>query len=342
MPDADERLSSVVPDYPICNALVAVGVFCVLSIEQIILIIHNSPPAISEKKHDCAFHSIVAHMDMECPHDSSSSPTYATDYTHHHNHGEECHEECPLGEAKVDHNHDHDHDHHSNIHQDHDHHKVTRAHSSSTHQDHDHGHGHNSSAVAPTTSVSPRRTVSHSSVTHDHDHAAMPLDDLLAANTFRELVSAYALEISTAIHSIIIGFDLGVLTSVRTASILCVVLAFHQFVEGLGLGSVIKSSQQQLGTWKILSFVLIFSSTVSVGVLLGLLIKPSHETPAQSAIVGSATAIAAGSLLYISLVEMTSEYFNLPELEKKGKVKLLMLFLYCFGVGLMAVIGVWA
>lgn len=285
----------MVPDYPICNLLVAVGVFSVLAIEQGILIFHNNMFGRKNSEGDYkVIQGDVTNIDLSTS--LASEDQFLMDHQH----------------DGHDHGHGHDHN--------------TRKASHDAH-DHDHDHEHNEHCHLKT---------------HDHDHAALPLDDLLNAHSFKELVSAYALEISTAIHSMVIGFDLGVLTDVRTASILCVVLAFHQFVEGLGLGAVLKASQQQLGGWKILSFVMIFSSTVSVGVILGVAIKPSSESDEEAGIIGAATAIAAGSLLYISLVEMTSEYFNLPELEKEGTTKICMLILYSLGVTLMAIIGIWA
>lgn len=179
---------------------------------------------------------------------------------------------------------------------------------------------------------------------HDHDHAAIALNALSSASSLKDLITAYAMEISTAMHSVIIGFDLGVLTQddISTIRILFAVLVFHQFAEGLGLGSVIKTSEKQLGSTKIITFMFIFSCTVSIGLILGLAIKPGDESDLQKGLEGSVTAIAAGSLLYIALVELVGTYFNLPELEKEGWKKIVMLVLFTFGAVVMGIIGIWA
>jgi len=186
-----------------------------------------------------------------------------------------------------------------------------------------------------------------------HDHAVLALQALEEAKTFKDLISAYSLEISTAIHSIIIGFDLGILgnNKISTITVLLIVLSFHQFIEGLGLGSMIKTSQDRLGKWKVYSFIILFSATVSLGVIIGMIVRATNqnngdddadENRTQDGIVGTVTSIAAGSLLYISLVEMTAVYFNLRELEKKKCMKMIMLMLFFSGVAIMAVIALWA
>ena len=177
----------------------------------------------------------------------------------------------------------------------------------------------------------------------NHIHVHSTLEILESSNNFRELVSAYVLEISTAVHSIVIGFDLGILTNddLSTIQVLFAALCFHQFIEGLGLGSVIKSSEKELGWRKVLTFIIIFSSTASLGVVLGISIRPNDESDLQLGLVGATTAIAAGSLLYIALVELTAVYFNLPHLEKDKSMKLGMIFLFILGATAMAIIGIW-
>lgn len=200
---------------------------------------------------------------------------------------------------------------------------------------------------------------SHSRGNHCEDCHSASFHDVLSAKSFKQVLSAYALELSTALHSVVIGFDLGILQQkdLGTVWVLFMALSFHQFVEGLGLGSVIKRSQSQLGDWKIKSFVFIFSSSVSLGVVLGLLCQPSsssvpttvtpplagHGAPFPWALFlqGTITSLAAGSLIYISLVEMTAEYFSMPELEKEGVTKIAMLMCFLLGVVIMAIIGIW-
>ena len=53
-------------------------------------------------------------------------------------------------------------------------------------------------------------------------------------------------------------------------------------------------------------------------------------------------ALAAGSLLYISLVEMIAEYFTAPDLIERPKLQIMMLISFSFGVVALAVLAIWA
>jgi zinc transporter ZupT len=274
MPDADEMLRKVAPNYPLSNFLTLFGVFLVLALEQSIIIIRHY--FLSHEKCD------------ECPEENSNYSPYQN--------------QDALQEIQPIFSHD---------------------------------------------------SSKHSSKKHYPDHCEDPsahsasFHDVLIAHNFREVISAYVLEISTAVHSMVIGFDLGILTEadLNTISILFAALIFHQFVEGLGLGAVMKTTERQLGSKRVTSFVLLFSSTVSLGVILGIICQPYTSSPSVSAfqciLKGSFTAMAAGSLLYISFVEMIGEYFHKPELEKKGGMKIGMLILFFVGIGVMSLIGLW-
>lgn len=417
MPDANAQLTELVPNFPLSNALVGLGIFLVLSIEQGILIWHNrkrlqklKARGAGGKKNGSSNKKISSSSATAIVNPTSSSKKSSSannnnnssslsaigeggegegegggEHFHDHGHG---HEKCEslIASSSTPHNNNNNNeddegeideigfsmecDHHGLDH-DHAHHHD---YCSGRHQDiyeddgvgddegdiemggggHDHSHHHHHSHPPPPSHPShpfPNPDPQH----HLHDHNTLSLNDLVEANSFKDLMSAYALEISTAIHSIVIGFDLGVLSDYKTIAILTAVLSFHQFVEGLGLGSVIKGSQKRLGRLKTMSFILVFSCTVSIGVIIGILIRPSslsssssssseesNPTGIQSGVEGVVTSLAAGSLLYISLVEMISEYFNLPELEARGNMKSLMIFLFVLGFGAMNIIGIWA
>ena len=83
----------------------------------------------------------------------------------------------------------------------------------------------------------------------------------LGAERFSKLV---IFEASIALHSVIIGFNLGVLdeNSLSTIKALMIALAFHQFFEGFSLGTIIS----ELDLFPLNNFILalIFSMTVSL------------------------------------------------------------------------------
>ena len=168
-------------------------------------------------------------------------------------------------------------------------------------------------------------------------------ESLISSSDMKDVMTVYAIEASTAVHSLIIGFNLGVLPQdqVDTITILFVALAFHQFVEGVGLGSVIKSSHRRLSVGKVVGLVLIFSSTISIGVVMGLLFRGSRESSVRLGLEGGVTALAAGSLMYVALVEMASVCFQRTEVDRDIMSKIKMLLMMMGGIASMAVIGIW-
>ena len=106
--------------------------------------------------------------------------------------------------------------------------------------------------------------------TSDHYQA---IKMIAATDSLNVIVKAYMMEISIAIHSVIIGIAIG--ASVGTAELktlrgLIIAICFHQFFEGLGLGTVIESARLQLGMQKIILFVLTFALTVPIGIVIGI------------------------------------------------------------------------
>ncbi len=347
MPEANEQLEEVMPEYPLCFALTGLGVAIVLAIEQITLAIgaktreghshhhdHNHGHG-HEHKHSQYFTTVVSGMldgetlaELEepltskeecsfakCPHNTSNY--HATETS-----GSTIHKRR-VSKDIQDHDHGHGHGHgHEHA--------------------HDHGHDHDHSCPHHNHEHAVKRTASSTHFEEEHNHEAVALDDVLKAESMRDLITAYALEVSTAIHSIVIGVDLGMLDDYNTIAILLAALCFHQFVEGLGLGTVIAGSSGQLGNSKVISFVVVFSSMVSFGVTVGILTSAGGESEFQSTAKGVATSIAAGSLLYTSLTEMAGSSFNRKDLEDRLGLKTVMVLAFVAGIVIMGIIGIWA
>jgi zinc transporter ZupT len=70
----------------------------------------------------------------------------------------------------------------------------------------------------------------------DHTHA---INMIAGSDSFGVIIKAYMMEISVAIHSVIIGIALGSLAgpdNLAPLVALLIAICFHQFFEGLGLG----------------------------------------------------------------------------------------------------------
>lgn len=178
---------------------------------------------------------------------------------------------------------------------------------------------------------------------HEHEDAEI-LAELIAATSVRDVIILYIMEAAIALHSLVIGINMGTLGPDDNATLLSlmVVLSFHQFLEGVGLGIVIRSSKNALGNSKITGFIIIFSTMMPIGILIGILISTQKETLFKIIVKGVINSLAAGSLLFISLSQMVGTYFTDPQLQHKPLVKLSMTIAFTIGVFFMALMSYWA
>jgi zinc transporter ZupT len=350
IPEANEVLLEAIPDYPFCFALTGLGVILVLAVEQMTLSYISKQKAGSSHRH----HSFNVELSraiqsdkrtkQEKDSDSGSSAVCCTegvtngdataashDHTHVHN---------EVSAFEVPHDHSHDHQSYDAIE------SGTKGGSCGVHSADDNcckeglvhfGHTH-----AGCSQADEAATANGHDHQHNHDHSALVFQDVLKANSFRDMMTAYALELSTATHSVIIGVGLGASTSYEEVAVLLAAISFHQFLEGLGLGTMVANSRSVLGSWKVISFVAIFSMTVSIGILIGILTSEQQEEADQEITKGVFSSLAAGSMLYAALTEMTGQAFNRPDLEERFGLKTLMIIGYLLGFASMAVIGIWA
>ena len=148
------------------------------------------------------------------------------------------------------------------------------------------------------------------------------------------------------LHSVIIGFGLGSMREEELVSIeaLLVALAFHQFFEGISLGTLLVELNMSHGMQTSLIFkmgaVLIFYIATPLGIIVAI-------TTVQDGINNTSAgfnAFAAGILVYGALVDVLT-----AEIDKKpsnGKVdvfqKPLMFVALIIGCGIMSLLAIWA
>lgn len=317
LPDADELLSELVPDYNLANVITCGGVLFVLFMEQITFIMARKPTAKNNYSNNNSEQHNVIHTS------SGTIPVYDTSVN---SAGCSMHETATLCENSNN--------------------ECSLLPSSSS-----------SFSSSPRQYSAARRNSCSSEIRKQSKHREVSvisniqeteLDlfvSVMNSNSLRDLITAYVMEISIAVHSIIIGVDLGLLderSQLTTLVSLMIALSFHQFVEGIGLGTTIQNSQSSLGNSKVAGFIAIFSSTMPLGILTGILSSSSPESDMQTAFKGVANALAAGSLLFISLTEMVGSYFNEPDLADRPWLKIGMMFSFAIGITFMSIIAIWA
>ncbi len=149
------------------------------------------------------------------------------------------------------------------------------------------------------------------------------------------------LEISIAIHSIIIGVGFGILgpDDIQTIKGLMVALTFHQFFEGVSLGAAIAESK--LNVYYVCCFAFSFAFTLCIGGVIGIS-TGQHASTTEDIVKGCFSSIAAGSLIYSALVEMIAEDFSSAELINQSLLKGKMLLALILGLFFMAYLALYA
>jgi len=144
----------------------------------------------------------------------------------------------------------------------------------------------------------------------------------------------YVLALLLSVHSVITGIALGLEQNMAGAlAILAAVLA-HKSIAAMALGISIDREKIDARRSRILLWT--FYVTTPTGIVLGTLLSDQLEGPMRALVEGVFDAIAGGSFLYISVVDILVEEFR--ESYFVG-----WLFLSAAsGFAIMAVLAVWA
>jgi len=156
-----------------------------------------------------------------------------------------------------------------------------------------------------------------------------------------EMVSALLLEGGLAVHSVIIGIALGIAEEGELAALIPA-LSFHQFFEGLAMGSQISSVG--FTSWKSILLAIVYSLSAPIGVAIGIGIRSSYNPsdPAASLSQGILDAVSAGIILYSGFVTMLAYEFAADFHEFTSKsIRVGMFVALWFGMGVLSLIGIW-
>lgn len=163
------------------------------------------------------------------------------------------------------------------------------------------------------------------------------------ANTVRQYVTAYTMELGCIFHSIIIGVGVGVITDDRQLVItLMVALTIHQGLEALALGSVLALTS--FSHAKKVGMLLLYSLTTPLGIAIGIAISSSYneESVTSKAVQGTLNGVSGGMLLYIGMYQLIAEEFSREDLMVQPKLRLGMYGALSMGAALMCMLAVWA
>ncbi|KPI43407.1 Zinc-regulated transporter 2 [Cyphellophora attinorum] len=145
-------------------------------------------------------------------------------------------------------------------------------------------------------------------------------------------------------HSVFVGMTISITTDGFIT--LLVAIIFHQFFEGLGLGSRIAAVPYKPKALKPWVLVVAFGTTCPIGQIIGLVTRDSYDQGSAFSLilVGFFNAFSSGLLIYAALVDLLAEDFLSEEaqelMDKSMKIKA---FIYVLlGAAGMAVVGAFA
>ncbi|KAK1944266.1 Zinc-regulated transporter 1 [Phytophthora citrophthora] len=173
---------------------------------------------------------------------------------------------------------------------------------------------------------------------HENEVKEAPQDP-----NIRRKIATVIFEAGVIFHSVIVGLDLGVSTGTDFKTLLTAI-CFHQFFEGVAIGSAALSSMTSRK--KLILINLAFGVTTPIGQVIGIGIRNSYSSESTTAlwVQGIFDCVAGGILIYTGLVELlTYNMTTNPKFLARTTPQRYMLYfcLWC-GAGFMALLGKWA
>ncbi|KAI8267506.1 Zinc-regulated transporter 2 [Colletotrichum sp. SAR11_239] len=156
-----------------------------------------------------------------------------------------------------------------------------------------------------------------------------------------QLTAIFILEFGVVFHSIFIGL---VLATSDELVVLLIVLTFHQFFEGLGLGSRLAVAQwPSHGKWWPHILACLYGLSTPVAIAVGLAARPS-SAETQTLVNGIFDSISAGILMYTGLVELLAHEFMFNPQMRNSPLRIQLFAFGCVALGacVMAVLANWA
>ncbi len=149
----------------------------------------------------------------------------------------------------------------------------------------------------------------------------------------KSVVYPYILMVILSGHSIIAGIALGAEQAADMAAIILIAIIAHKGSAGFALGvNLLKAGIEPKS---INYLLLIFSLMTPLGILAGWLLSLDSELLSARIIGGFFDALAAGTFIYISIVNIIVEEFSV------NSDRLYKFIYLCLGLLLMAVIAIW-
>jgi len=147
------------------------------------------------------------------------------------------------------------------------------------------------------------------------------------------LVYPFILCFILSIHSIIAGTSLGLEATLASATAIFIAIIAHKGAAAFALGVSLKESD--FPTFRHIMIICFFSAMTPLGVILGTVFSTILSGNANAAFETVFDGLAAGTFLYVAVVDIIEEVFEQPY------GRWIKVILISCGFGLMALIAIW-
>lgn len=160
------------------------------------------------------------------------------------------------------------------------------------------------------------------------------IDRLLGHGERHSALSPYVLTLVLSVHSLIAGTAVGLEADISGAAILLLAIVAHKGSAAFALG--VRLAKSGLPLEKATRAIAVFACMTPLGVVAGLVMAHTLEGPSAHMWEGLFDAVAAGTFLYVAIMEVLSEEFSRHENQVTKYV------LAVLGLSVMVVLAIWS
>lgn len=146
-------------------------------------------------------------------------------------------------------------------------------------------------------------------------------------------VTSYLLTIVLSIHSIITGIALGTENTLSLSIVIFIAVLAHKGSASFALTTNLCKSKVQKS--HISSIILLFSLMTPIGIIIGAILDTVLSGDIEHLIEGGFDSIAAGTFLYVAIVDIINEEFAI---KKDLSLKIVFTSL---GLSVMTILAIW-
>lgn len=153
------------------------------------------------------------------------------------------------------------------------------------------------------------------------------------ASVSRHTLAPYVLALVLSVHSIIAGIALGAESSAITSTALFIAIIAHKGVAGFALG--VSLHRTNVPRARSISLIAFFAAMTPLGIAAGAILGALLSGKAAQWFEGIFDALAAGTFLYIAVVDIVENEFAKRE-DAAAKFTMVLL-----GLAVMALVAIW-